>query len=93
MAHHCGAGVFGCLAGGFHLAVRPAVGLYILLRMGNIETVLSSSIGVVAWASAIAGGTMWFGSASTPVEVFGPSRYWWDLGVIQSGIETVVQTS
>ena len=34
----------GILAGIFHLTVRPPQRLYRALRMGNIETVLSSSI-------------------------------------------------
>jgi photosystem II CP47 chlorophyll apoprotein len=48
--------------------------------MGNIETVLSSSIAAVFWAAFIVAGTMWYGSATTPIELFGPTRYQWDLG-------------
>jgi photosystem II CP47 chlorophyll apoprotein len=44
--------------------------------MGNIETVLSSSIAAVFWAAFIVAGTMWYGSATTPIELFGPTR--WD---------------
>ncbi len=51
--------------------------LYSLLRMGSIETVLSSSIVVVAWSAFIVAGTMWYGSAATPIELFGPTRYQW----------------
>jgi photosystem II CP47 chlorophyll apoprotein len=47
--------------------------------MGNIETVLSSSIAAVFWAAFIVAGTMWYGSATTPIELFGPTRYQWDL--------------
>jgi nitrogenase subunit NifH len=39
--------------------------------MGNIETVLSSSIAAVFWAAFIVAGTMWYGSATTPIELFG----------------------
>jgi photosystem II CP47 chlorophyll apoprotein len=28
----------------------------------------------------IVAGTMWYGSATTPIELFGPTRYQWDLG-------------
>jgi hypothetical protein len=43
------AGILGILAGLFHLCVRPPQRLYNALRMGNIETVLSSSIAAVFW--------------------------------------------
>ena len=36
-----------------HLSCRPSFALYILLRMGNIETVLASSIVAVTWAAAV----------------------------------------
>jgi photosystem II CP47 chlorophyll apoprotein len=39
--------VLGILAGLFHLCVRPPQRLYNALRMGNIETVLSSSIACI----------------------------------------------
>ena len=45
VAHHLAAGLLGVFAGIFHLSCRPSFALYILLRMGNIETVLASSIG------------------------------------------------
>jgi photosystem II CP47 chlorophyll apoprotein len=77
-AHHI-AGILGILAGLFHLCVRPPQRLYNALRMGNIETVLSSSIAAVFWAAFIVAGTMWYGSATTPIELFGPTRYQWDL--------------
>jgi photosystem II CP47 chlorophyll apoprotein len=48
--------------------------------MGNIETVLSSSIAAVFFAAFVVAGTMWYGNAATPVELFGPTRYQWDQG-------------
>ena len=39
--------------------------------MGNIETVLSSNIAAVFFAAFIVARTMWYGSATTLVEVFG----------------------
>lgn len=59
--------------------------------MGNIETVLSSSIAAVFWAAFVVAGTMWYGSAATPVELFGPTRYQWDQGFFQQEIEKRVQ--
>jgi len=46
-SHHIAAGTLGIIAGIFHLSVRPPQRLYRALRMGNIETVLSSSISAV----------------------------------------------
>jgi hypothetical protein len=55
------------------LTVRPPQRLYRALRMGNIETVLSSSISAVFFAAFITSGTMWYGAAATPIELFGPT--------------------
>ncbi|KAH0463155.1 hypothetical protein IEQ34_007737 [Dendrobium chrysotoxum] len=43
-SHHIAAGTLGILVGLLHRSVRPPQRLYKGLRMGNIETVLSSSI-------------------------------------------------
>ena len=61
--------------------------------MGSIESVLSSSIAAVFWAAFVVAGTMWYGSAATPIELFGPTRYQWDKGFFQEEIEKRVQTS
>jgi photosystem II CP47 chlorophyll apoprotein len=61
--------------------------------MGNIETVLSSSIAAVFFAAFVVAGTMWYGSATTPIELFGPTRYQWDSGYFQQEINRRVQTS
>ncbi|NJR67713.1 MAG: photosystem II chlorophyll-binding protein CP47 [Synechococcales cyanobacterium CRU_2_2] len=83
VAHHIAAGIVGIIAGLFHLTVRPPERLYRALRMGNIETVLSSSIAAVFFAAFIVAGTMWYGNAATPIELFGPTRYQWDQGYFQ----------
>jgi photosystem II CP47 chlorophyll apoprotein len=61
--------------------------------MGNIETVLSSSIAAVFFAAFVVAGTMWYGSAATPIELFGPTRYQWDSGYFQQEITRRVETS
>ncbi|CAN1363290.1 Photosystem II CP47 reaction center protein [Linum perenne] len=33
----------------------------------------------------VVAGTMWYGSATTPIELFGPTRYQWDQGYFQAG--------
>nr|KJB22045.1 hypothetical protein B456_004G027100 [Gossypium raimondii] len=85
-SHHIAAETLGILAGLFHLSVRPPQRLYKVLRMGNIETVLSSSIAAVFFAAFVVAGTMWYGSATTPIELFGPTRYQWDQGCFQQEI-------
>lgn len=93
VAHHIAAGVVGIIAGLFHLTVRPPERLYRALRMGNIETVLSSSIAAVFFAAFVVAGTMWYGNAATPVELFGPTRYQWDQGYYSQEIERRVQAN
>jgi photosystem II CP47 chlorophyll apoprotein len=93
VAHHIAAGIVGIIAGLFHLTVRPPERLYKALRMGNIETVLSSSIAAVFFAAFIVAGTMWYGNATTPIELFGPTRYQWDQSYFAQEIERRVQTS
>jgi photosystem II CP47 chlorophyll apoprotein len=61
--------------------------------MGSIESVLSSSIAAVFWAAFVVAGTMWYGSAATPIELFGPTRYQWDQGFFQQEIQKRVQAS
>ena len=34
---------------------------------------------------------MWYGSATTPIEFYGPTRYQWDSGYFQTAIERNVQ--
>ena len=93
-AHHIAAGILGVLAGLIPSYVCDLLNdLYNGLRMGNIETVLSSSIAAVFWAAFVVAGTMWYGSAATPIELFGPTRYQWDLGFFQQEIEKRVQSS
>lgn len=93
VAHHIAAGIVGIIAGIFHLTVRPPERLYRALRMGNIETVLSSSIAAVFFAAFVVAGTMWYGNAATPIELFGPTRYQWDQGYFQKEIQRRVTTA
>merc|ERR1712151_761682 len=86
-SHHIAAGILGILAGLFHLCVRPPQRLYNALRMGNIETVLSSSIAAVFFAAFVVSRTIWYGSAATPIELYGPTRYQWDKSFFQKEIE------
>ena len=91
-SHHIAAGLLGILAGLFHLNVRPPIRLYLALRMGNIETVLSSSIAAVFWTAFVVARTMWYRSAATPIELFGPTRYQWDQSYFHQEILRRVNT-
>ena len=92
VAHHIAAGALLIIGGAFHLNVRPPERLYNGLRMGNVETALASAIAAVAAAAFVATGTMWYGSATTPIELFGPTRYQWDSGYFQQEIQRRVQS-
>jgi photosystem II CP47 chlorophyll apoprotein len=92
-SHHIAAGILGILAGLFHLCVRPPQRLYNALRIGNIETVLSSSIATVFLSAFVVSRTIWYGSAATPIELYGPTRYQWDKFFFQKEIERRVTTA
>ncbi|KAM3102204.1 photosystem II chlorophyll-binding protein CP47 [Phormidesmis sp. 146-12] len=93
VAHHIAAGITGIIGGLFHISVRPAENLYRSLRMGNIETVLASALATFFVAAFTVAGTMWYGSATTPIELFGPTRYQWDSHYFQQEIDRRVQSS
>jgi len=93
VAHHIAAGIVGIVGGLFHMTVRPSENLYRALRMGNIETVLASGLATFFFAGFVVAGTMWFGSATTPIELFGPTRYQWDGGYFQQEISRRVQAN
>ncbi|KAJ0009902.1 hypothetical protein Pint_33162 [Pistacia integerrima] len=69
-SHHIAVGTLGILAGLFHFR----------LRMGNIENFLSRSIAAIFFATFVVAGTMWYGLATIPIELFGPTRYQSDQG-------------
>lgn len=91
VSHHLAAGLLRIIAGLFHLCVRPSLRLYNTLRIRSIETVLASSTAAVRWAAFIVAGTIWYRAATTPIELFGTTRYQWDLRFFQEAIEFNVQ--
>ena len=68
-SHHIAAGTLGILAGLFHLSLRPPQRLYKGLRMGNIETVLSSSIDAVFFAAFVVAEPYHIVPATTPISL------------------------
>ena len=72
MANHIAAGLMGIIGGIFHITNRPGERLYRALKLGSLEGVLASALAAVLFVSFVVSGTMWYGSATTPVELFGP---------------------
>jgi photosystem II CP47 chlorophyll apoprotein len=92
-AHHIAAGILGIIAGIFHVTVRPPQVLFRGLVMSDLESVLASSIAAVFYAAFVTSGTMWYGAAATPIELFGPTRYQWDSGTFEGEIKRRVTKS
>ena len=93
-SHHIIAGFLGLLIGPWHHTRSPSPILYATLTMGNIEGVLSSSMGGVTFGAFITEGTMWYSAGgSSALELFGPSRYHWDNAYFSQNIESRVRTS
>ena len=77
-SNHIIAGFVGLIISLWHTSTRPGPALYKLLGMSNIEGVLSSSISAIFFSAIISTSIMWYGSVSTAIELFGPSRFHWD---------------
>ena len=92
-ANHIGAGLLGIIGGIFHITNRPGERLYRALKLGSLEGVLASALAATLFVSFVVAGTMWYGSATTPVELFGPTRYQWDSGYFKTEINRRVQES
>jgi photosystem II CP47 chlorophyll apoprotein len=86
-ANHIVAGFFGIAIGLWHIATRPGPFLYKQLGMANIESVLASSLAAVFFIAFITSSLMWYGSVSTALELYGPTRYHWDNGYFSLDIE------
>ena len=86
-SNHIVAGFFGILSNLWHISSRPGPLLYKLLKMGNVEEVLSSSIAAVFFTAFVISALMWYGCVSGGLELFGPSRYHWDNGYFSLDIE------
>ncbi|KAL5644999.1 hypothetical protein ACJX0J_004131 [Zea mays] len=75
-------------------AVNPAIALHHIAAgtLGILAGLFHLSVrppqrlykGVTSIAAVA--GTMWYGSATTPIELFGPTRYQWDQGYFQQEI-------
>jgi photosystem II CP47 chlorophyll apoprotein len=86
-AHHILAGFFGFFIAFFHVSSRPGSSIFIICNMYNIESVLATSIISVLWVTLIVSSSVWYGSSTSPSELFGISRYTWDNGYFNIEIE------
>jgi photosystem II CP47 chlorophyll apoprotein len=91
-SHHIVAGLTGLLVGLWHISSRPGPLIYDLLKMGNIEGVLSSSIAAVLFTGGIVQAGVWYGGVTSPLELYGPSRYHWDNAYFALDIERRVKS-
>jgi photosystem II CP47 chlorophyll apoprotein len=91
-SHHCSAGFSSLFIGFWHIGSRPGPLLYKLNKMGNIESVLSTSISAVFFAAFVNSALVWYAGISSPIELFGPSRYHWDNGYFSQDIERRVKS-
>jgi photosystem II CP47 chlorophyll apoprotein len=91
-SHHLVSGILGILVSIFHLNSRPQTLLFTILKMGNIESVLSTSIISVAVAGSINSFLVWYGGVVVPIELFGPSRYHWDSSFFSQELERRVKS-
>jgi len=86
-SHHILAGSLSSIVSIWHLKATPGPTIYRINNMSNIESVLSTSIVSVFFASIISSSTMWYGSVSSPIELLGPTRYHWDNGYFSQDLE------
>jgi photosystem II CP47 chlorophyll apoprotein len=91
-SNHISAGFLGALVGIWHISSRPSASLYTTLAMSNIESVLSSSIAAVLFTSIVTSSLMWYGSLTSAIELFGPTRYQWDNGYFSLDLERRVKS-
>jgi len=91
-SNHILAGFFGIFVAIWHISSRPGPSLYSLLKMGNLEGVLSTSIAALFFIAGLVQAGMWYGGVSTPLELFGPSRYHWDNAYFSLDIERRVKS-
>ena len=61
--------------------------------MRNIESVLANSLAFVFFAAFVSSGTMWYRSATTLLQLFGPIRYQRNSGFFEEEMERRIQES
>ncbi len=90
-SHHSIAGLLSIATTLWHIQTRPVPTFLSAPSFNSLEQVLASNIPSVFFAAFITTTTMWYGSVSTPVELFGPSRYQWDNNYFSATLESRVK--
>jgi photosystem II CP47 chlorophyll apoprotein len=75
---YCHTGFLGILVALWHISARPTAALYKLFRMDSLESALASNLPAIFVSAFVNAATMWYGAVTTPIELFGPTRYQWD---------------
>ena len=91
-SNHISVGFLGLVVRIWHISFRPGSFLYTLLNFSSLESVFSSSLGVILFISLISSSLMWYGSVTNPIELLGPSRFQWDNGYFSLDIERRVKS-
>jgi photosystem II CP47 chlorophyll apoprotein len=76
----------------WHISARPGILIYNLFVVNIIEAVLASSIITALFITIITSASIWYSSITTPLELFGPSRYQWDNSYFLLDIERRIKT-
>jgi photosystem II CP47 chlorophyll apoprotein len=90
-ANHIVSGYLGLVVGLWHLSSRPSPSLYSSLGLGNLESVLSSSIASVFFIAFLVSSSVWYSCVTSPIELLGPSRYTWDNAYFSTEISSRVK--
>ena len=86
-SHHIVAGCFNTTTSLWHISSTPSPVLYQLMQMGNLEAILSTSIVAIFYTPFMTSATMWYGSKTSPHELYGTTRYDWDNAFSSLNIE------
>ena len=81
LSNHIVTGIFGILVSLWQVSSRTGPVLFNLAVMSSLESALLSSITAVLSISLISSVIFWYGSVTSPIELFDPTRYKWDNGV------------
>ena len=92
-SHHLASGFFGLSSSLWHLISRPGPSIFYIFKMVNLESVLSSSITGVFIPGIISASTLWYGSSTSVLDLYGTTRYNWDNSFFSLDIESRVKTT
>ena len=89
-AHHMIAGLIESIVSLWHVSSIPSGILFRVMRMGNLEGVLSTSIVSIFYSGFMTSASTQYGSNRCTHELYGITRYDWDNGLFSVNIESQV---